>query len=63
MGWGVKRVEEAEKGRESRGIEAGHEHMEREHKGMGRESERGKETEWGQEGKSKRERRGKQPLL
>jgi len=60
MGRGGKRVVEAEKGREREGVEAGHEHEER---------ERGREWgEWGQKGKSKRGAReqergwGKQPL-
>ena len=55
MGWGVKRVEEAEKGRESRGIEASHEHGVR----VGRGTERGRggeRTEQEQEGKG--EQRG-----
>ena len=55
MGRGVKRVVEAEKGRErekSREVEASHGHMERE-KGMGREGEQEGTRECGT-----RERRG-----
>jgi hypothetical protein len=63
MGRGVKRVVGAEKGRESREVEADHEHVERGGKGMGKD----KGTEQKQEEKSKREIRegggGKQPLL
>jgi hypothetical protein len=39
MGRGVKMVVEAEKGRESREVEASHGHVEREQKGMGRKRE------------------------
>jgi hypothetical protein len=55
-GVGVKRVVEAEKA-ESREVEAGHDHMEREGKGMGREEEQGGKR---QEARGKRqEARGK----
>jgi len=52
MGRRVKRVvgqRKAERERESRGVEASHEHVERTGRGMGREGKKG------EEGKSKRE--------
>jgi hypothetical protein len=64
MGREVERVVETERERESRGVEASHEHMEREGGGEWRK--------WGKGGKdraaagrqeNKRELRGKQPLL
>ena len=40
MGKGIKRVVEAEKGRESREVEAGHEHVERGGKGRAQEGKK-----------------------
>lgn len=47
MGSGAERVVETEKGRESRGVEAGHEHIERGVRVRGGLRERNEETEVG----------------
>jgi hypothetical protein len=64
MGRGVKREVETEKGRESRGVEAGHEHVERERDwGMGREGEGWRRQSGSKKARARESRGGKQTLL
>ena len=57
MGRGVERAVETEKGRESRGVVASHDHVEREEEGNGERGGVGREHRAGEQERKRGERR------